>query len=149
MDSHIKSDDQVDWADFHSPEESWRTRLLGDLSTQYAIPRYVQLFMDTFGESEGLRLLEVGAGNGEVPLQIRDLAPACVGRYWVTELFREGTRWLDQQGLSGCAADAQRIPFADNSCDAAICFDVLHHVSDPYLMAKEMVRLSRGRLLLV
>ncbi len=149
MDSHIKSDDQVDWADFHSPEESWRTRLLGDLSAQYAIPRYVQLFMDTFGESDGLRLLEVGAGNGEVPLQIRDLAPACVGRYWVTELFREGTRWLDKQGLSACAADAQRIPFADNSFDAAISFDVLHHVSDPYLMAKEMVRVSRGRLLLV
>ena len=149
MKSDIKSDDQVDWSNFHTTDESWRTRLLGDLSAQYAIPRYVRLFMDTFGECEDWHFLEVGAGNGEVPLQIRDLDPTCVGRYWVTELFREGTRWLAQQGLPGCAADAQRIPFADSSCDAVISFDVLHHVSDPYLMAKEMVRVSRGKLLLV
>jgi SAM-dependent methyltransferase len=149
MNTHIKSDDQVDWTQFHSREASWRTRLLGDLSAQYAIPRYVRLFLDTFSEFEHGRFLELGAGNGEVPLQIQQLNPPCVGRYLVTELFREGTRWLAQQGLSACAADAQRIPFADDAFDAVISFDVLHHVSDPYRMAREMVRASRGRLLLV
>jgi len=149
MSTRIKSDAQVDWTHFHSPDQSWRTHLLGELSAHYAIPRYVELFMDTFGADENLHFLELGAGNGEVPLQIRDLAPACIDRYWVTELFREGTRWLGAQGLSACAADAQHIPLSDSTCDAVISFDVLHHVSDPYLMAREMVRVSRGKLLLV
>jgi SAM-dependent methyltransferase len=149
MNTRSKTDDQVDWTHFHSLDQSWRTRLLGDLSAQYAIPRYVELFMDTFGADQGCRFLELGAGNGEVPLEIRDLAPACVDRYWVTELFHEGTRWLDEQGLLALSADAQHIPFSNSSCDAVISFDVLHHVSDPYLMAREMVRVSRGKLLLV
>ena len=75
MDTRLKSDDEVDWTRFHSADESWRTRLLGDLSGHYAIPRYVELFLDTFGAERSLRFLELGAGNGEVPLQIRDLAP--------------------------------------------------------------------------
>ena len=96
MDTRLKSDDEVDWTRFHSADESWRTRLLGDLSGHYAIPRYVELFLDTFGAERSLRFLELGAGNGEVPLQIRDLAPPCVDRYWVTELFHAGTRFNDQ-----------------------------------------------------
>ena len=104
MKSDIKSDDQVDWSDFHTTDESWRTRLLGDLSAQYAIPRYVRLFMDTFGECEDWHFLEVGAGNGEVPLQIRDLDPTCVGRYWVTELFREAPDTME--ALKNCPSAA-------------------------------------------
>ena len=149
MDTRLKSDDEVDWTRFHSADESWRTRLLGDLSGHYAIPRYVELFLDTFGAERSLRFLELGAGNGEVPLQIRDLAPPCVDRYWVTELFHAGTRWLDEQGLPALTCDAQHIPCTDSSCDAVISFDVLPPVSAPDLMAREMVRVSRGKLLLV
>jgi SAM-dependent methyltransferase len=145
---HHKSDADVDWTSLHSPDASWRTRLLGDLSEAFAIPRYVEIFLRNFGQERGLRFLEVGAGNGEVPQQVQELSPPCVGEYVVSELFTEGANWLRSQGLTVCVADAQQLPFADDSFDVVISYDVLHHVSDPYRMASEMLRVSRGRLLL-
>ena len=143
-----KSDADVDWTNLHSADASWRTRLLGDLSEAFAIPRYVELFLQNFGQERSLRFLEVGAGNGEVPRQVRALAPPCLGEYVVSELFREGANWLRSLDLTACAADAQQLPFADDAFDVVISYDVLHHVSDPYQMAREMLRVSRGRLLL-
>lgn len=143
-----KSDADVDWTSLHSADASWRTRLLGDLSEAFAIPRYVDLFLQTFGSDRGLRFLEVGAGNGEVSRRLQELAPPCVGGYFVSELFSEGARWLHSLDLTACVADAQELPFADGAFDAVISYDVLHHVSDPYRMAREMLRVSRGRLLL-
>ena len=58
--------------------------MLGDLSEAFAIPRYVDLFLQTFGSDRGLRFLEVGAGNGEVPRRLQELAPPCVGGYFVS-----------------------------------------------------------------
>ena len=147
-DTHHRSDADVDWTSLHSADASWRTRLLGDLSEAFAIPRYVELFLQTFGQDRELRFLEVGAGNGEVPRRVQELQPLCLGEYVVSELFSEGANWLRSLGLTTCVADAQHLPFADNAFDAVICYDVLHHVSDPYRMASEMLRVSRGRLLL-
>jgi SAM-dependent methyltransferase len=141
-----RSDADVDWTAFHSEDASWRTKLLGDLSQAFAIPRYVKLFLEHYGSDRGLRILEVGAGNGEVPRLVRD--EPCVGQYVVSELFAEGARWLQSLGLTACVADAQRIPFGDDTFDVVISYDVLHHVSDPHAMAREMLRVSRGRLLL-
>lgn len=143
-----KSDAEVDWTRLHSADASWRTRLLGDLSEAFAIPRYVELFLQTFGGSRGLSFLEVGAGNGEVPRRVAALAPGCVERYVVSELFVDGARWLRDRGLTACVADALHLPFADGAFDAVLSYDVLHHVSDPWRMAREMLRVSRGRLLL-
>lgn len=143
-----RSDADVDWTQLHSEGASWRTRLLGDLSEAFAIPRYVELFLQVFGHDRNLRFLEVGAGNGEVPRRVHELAPPCLGGYVVSELFGEGARWLRSLDLTACVADAQHLPFADNSFDVVISYDVLHHVSDPYQMAREMLRVSRGRLLL-
>ena len=143
-----KSDDKVDWTRFHSQEQSWRTKLLGSLSTQFAIPRCAELFFETFGDCTGCRFLELGAGNGEIPLLINRNSADCVEEYWTAEIFLEGAQWLKQQGLKSCVADALHIPFKDNTFDAVVSFDVMHHVSDPRQMAREMVRVSRGRLLL-
>ena len=143
-----RADDQVDWTRLHSPEQSWRTRLLGELSTRFAIPRYVDLFLETFADSPGCRFLELGAGNGEVPLRLKEIETDCIGQYWTSERFLEGAQWLRDQGLTSCVADALHLPFKDDTFDAVVSFDVMHHVSDPCQMAREMVRVSRGRLLL-
>ncbi|MEE2657482.1 MAG: methyltransferase domain-containing protein [Candidatus Latescibacterota bacterium] len=147
-DNRPQSDAEVDWTRFHSQDESWRTRLLGDLSTAFAIPRYVDLFFETFGEDRALTFLEVGAGNGEVPRRVLDRDPECVSRYTTSEIFPEGARWLRSVGLPSLSSDALHLPFRDRSFDAVISYDVLHHVSDPFLMAREMARVSRGRLFL-
>ena len=142
------SDAEVDWSEIHSREQSWRGRLLGDLASRFAVPRCTELFLDAFGEDRQLDFLEVGAGNGEVPVHIMQSRPECIRSYSSSELFLEGAHWLRSQGLTSCVADAQHLPFSDNAFDAVVSFDVLHHVSDPQRMADEMVRVSRGRLLL-
>jgi SAM-dependent methyltransferase len=138
----------VDWTRFHSPDLSWRTRLLGELSRRFAIPRCAELFFSTFPDWARCSFLEVGAGNGEIALQIRALGGDRPLRYLASEQFREGVRWLRGQGLSTCAADALHLPFRDRAFDGVVVFDVMHHVADPYQMAGELLRVSRGRLLL-
>lgn len=147
MADHLHKSD-VDWTHFHSPESSWRTRLLGELSRRFAIPRCAELFFSTFPDWPRCSFLEVGAGNGEIALRIRYLGGVQPPKYLVSEQFREGVRWLRNQGLSTCAADALHLPFQDRAFDAVVVFDVMHHVSDPYQMARELIRVSKGRLLL-
>ena len=40
--------------------------------------------------------------------------------------------------------DGRRIPFDDNSFDAALLIDVLHHADDPCSLLRECGRVSRG-----
>lgn len=45
-------------------------------------------------------------------------------------------------------ADALRLPFADASFDLVFCWEVLHHLPEPWVALREMARVSR-RLVLV
>ncbi len=114
------SDAEVDWSQIHSREQSWRGRLLGDFASRFAVPRCTELFLDAFGEDRHLDFLEVGAGNGEVPVHIMQSSPECIRSYSSSELFLEGARWLRSQGLTSCVADAQHLPFSDNAFDAVV-----------------------------
>ena len=46
-------------------------------------------------------------------------------------------------------ADACATPFGDDEFDVAVTYDVMHHVTDPAAMAREMVRIARTRVFLV
>ena len=65
-----------------------------------------------------------------------------------TEVFDEGVEWLRKQGLEAQRANAEALPFDDASFTAALSFDVMHHVDHPREMAREMLRVARGKLLL-
>jgi SAM-dependent methyltransferase len=136
------------WDALHAQDASWRKKLLGGISDAFVLPRYVRLFYDTFGRGAAQDYLELGAGNGENSRAILARNAGQIRRYLATEVFDAGVAWLRQQGLEACLADAEALPFDDASFTAALSFDVLHHVAHPRAMAREMLRVARGRLLL-
>jgi len=138
------------WAQIHDESESWRKKIVGEISDVFVVPRYVRLFYDTFGAERDLDFCEIGSGQGDLPVAILAANKAGVIRRYVTsEMFPEGVAWLKSRGLDAVQADAESLPWADAEFDASIDFDVMHHVSRPREMAREMMRVARGRCLLV
>jgi ubiquinone/menaquinone biosynthesis C-methylase UbiE len=140
---------RAEWAGFHGETESWRKKLVGDISDAFIIPRYVRLFYQTFGHDKQLDLCEIGSGNGDTSAAILSANKSQIRRYVTSEVFPEGVQWLRNRGVESVLADAQSLPWADGEFDAAVEFDVMHHVDNPAAMAGEMMRVARGRLLLV
>ncbi|MDD5218635.1 MAG: methyltransferase domain-containing protein [Candidatus Omnitrophica bacterium] len=138
----------ISWANIHSRDQSWRAKLIGDLSSAYVIPRYVELFEKYFRKPGRFSFLELGSGNGDLVRSIMDKKFDFIERYTVSECFPEGVAWLKEQGLEAMLIDAERIAFPDASFDVLLSFDVMHHVKDPARMGYEMLRTARGRLFL-
>lgn len=136
------------WASIHSSGESWRKKITGQINDDFIVPRYVKFFYSHFGFEKGTSFLEIGSGNGDMSLAILNKNSGQIGKYVVSEYFPEGVEWLKSIGLDAVQADAQNLPYADNSFDVCVEFDVMHHVTDPRAMASEMMRVARGRCLL-
>ena len=76
----------------------------------------------------GARLLDAGSGEGQYRHTFEHT------RYTGVDLA-VGDRTWDYSGLD-TQADLSRLPFADNSFDAAVCFQVLEHVNEPAQIKK-------------
>ena len=140
---------QPEWAQIHSESESWRTRLIGEISNAYVSPRYLELFEFYFSKSlSPITFLELGSGNGEMAQLIAHKKFPFVGEYWVSEQFPEGVDWLKQRGLKAVQVNAQAIDFPAGAFDVVVSFDVMHHVENPATMAREMMRVGKGKLFL-
>ncbi|HYG76752.1 MAG TPA: class I SAM-dependent methyltransferase [Planctomycetota bacterium] len=145
----------VAWEHVHDQDASWRKKLVGEISDVFILPRYVRLFYDTFGDGKDQDFIEIGSGIGENSKAVvaanrpsKDGSGKVIRRYLTTEVFQDGVDWLRKQGLEAERASAEELPFPDQSFTAAISFDVMHHVDNPRKMAREMLRVSRGRVLL-
>lgn len=81
------------------------------------------------------RVLEVGSGSGLT----RELIPDVI----MTDVV--ALPWID------IVADCMRLPFADQSLDGAVAFDMLHHVAEPHAFLRESARCLKpgGRLLFI
>jgi hypothetical protein len=137
------------WENIHKRDASWRKQLVGDINDAFVVPRYVKLFYDTFGDLRNASFFEVGSGNGDLSRAILSANRGQIGRYIVSECFPEGVSWLQSIGLEAMQADAQDLPCSDGEYDAVVDFDVMHHVGRPRDMARELMRVGRGRTLLV
>lgn len=148
-DAGLKIEPTSEWSKIHSEDASWRSQLLGGINDAFVVPRYVKLFNDTFGNRRGGRYVEVGSGNGDLSRAILNAYQGNIARYVVSDYFPESVTWLSKLGLEAVQADAQALPFADGEFDAAIDFDVMHHVERPRDMARELMRVGNGITLCV
>lgn len=115
-------------------------RRTGRFSRQVA-----EQFLDWLGAPKGLRWLDVGCGNGAfTEVLIARCAPAAVSGIDPSDgqlsyaRARPGLRTADLR-----IGDAQVLPFADDSFDAAAMALVISFVPDPVKAAAEMRRVVR------
>jgi hypothetical protein len=139
---------EPDWSRIHDDSSSWRKKIVGEISDVFIVPRYVQFFYSHFGRETNASFFEVGSGNGDMSKAMLAANGGQIGRYVVSEYFPEGVEWLKKIGLDAIQADAQALPLRDASFDIVLEFDVMHHVPDQRAMAREMMRVGRGRCLL-
>jgi SAM-dependent methyltransferase len=84
--------------------------------------------------------LDVGAGSGFSSLY----APAHID---VTATDGSLKMLAQHPGEKKVIADAMRLPFFDRSFDLVFCWELLHHVDEPWRVLKEMARVARRLVL--
>ncbi len=81
--------------------------------------------------------LDVGAGNG--------FSTRYAPEHLAITATDGSSRMLRRHpGPRRLLADAKSLPFRSKSFDLAYCWELLHHVDEPYLALREMARVSRG-----
>ncbi len=112
--------------------------------------RMSHLFIEELREAGFSHLLDVGCGYG---MRMRPLAQAfpdrqIVGIDFSINMLDNGRKYLQGMNLPLLQADATRIPFADNSFDAAITWSVLNTMPPDVMRRtlREVRRVMRGTL---
>jgi ubiquinone/menaquinone biosynthesis C-methylase UbiE len=115
--------------------------------TRSASPSVLGPLREALAGAPGRRLADIGGGTGNYSRALRDQGwdPVVVDRE-PAMLARAAAK-----GLETIAADARRLPLADESVDAAMLVSMLHHVEDPPAALAEARRILRpgGRLALM
>jgi SAM-dependent methyltransferase len=104
-----------------------------------------------YSTSRGLRVLDVGCGNGYVLYQYARHGAEVTGVDLTRTAAELSRKRFALGGLPGefQEVDGNSLPFPDNHFDIVCSMGVLHHVSNPRPMVDEMFRVARpgGRLI--
>jgi len=115
--------------------------------TRAASPSVLGPLREALAGAPGRRLADIGGGTGNYARALRDEG-------WEPVVIDREPAMLAQaaaKGLETRAGDAQELPLADASVDAAMLVSMLHHVEDPAAALAEARRILRpgGRLALM
>ena len=114
--------------------------------TRGASPSVLRPLREALAGAPGRQLADIGGGTGNYALALRSEG-------WEPVVIDRSPEMLARaaaKGLETVAADAQSLPFADGSFDAATMISMLHHVEDRAAALAEARRVLRpgGRLAL-
>jgi ubiquinone/menaquinone biosynthesis C-methylase UbiE len=102
---------------------------------------------DALPREQPATVLEVGVGEGEISAKLRSLYPEAhiVG----VDLYDDSlaAEWR-MRGFLGIYADIAHLPFPPLAFDLVMAIEVLEHVDDPVAALAELVRVSRGGMVL-
>ncbi len=90
-----------------------------------------------------LRVVDVGCGLGWYGKQLR-----AAGYDWHgVEMKPADCAAMSADGLPHTQIDGNGLPFSDNAFEAALCIEVLEHISEPRAFLKEIRRVAHQRLI--
>lgn len=95
--------------------------------------------LDRFGSLDGRTVLDVGGGPG----YFRDAFERAGATYVALDADVGELSGTGAIGARTVIGSGMQLPFRDGSVDVTYSSNVLEHVSDPWLMAREMVRVTR------
>ncbi|MGA3187695.1 MAG: class I SAM-dependent methyltransferase [Bryobacteraceae bacterium] len=100
-----------------------------------------RLLLDKLGFLANTRLVDVACGTGRWMSLARQQGAQVFGADFSPAMLREASR----KGLAGCLslADANRLPFADDAADLALCSFALGYLPSPRRAIAEMARVTR------
>jgi SAM-dependent methyltransferase len=111
---------------------------------RYSVPLAPRL-ADFAAVAAGQRVLDVGCGPGALTTElVSRLGPAAVSAVDPSEPFVAAARER-HPGVSVQRAVAERLPFEDQTFDAALAQLVVHFMADPVVGLREMARVTRER----
>jgi SAM-dependent methyltransferase len=116
---------------------------VGRLHDRLVTGRRIEVLASWFAKlaPEGIRILDVGCGDGLLSATLQSKRP---------DLTIRGIDVLPraQSFIAVDLFDGVRIPFEDSSFDAVLFSDVLHHTDDPAVLLREARRVASKWLLI-
>jgi ubiquinone/menaquinone biosynthesis C-methylase UbiE len=96
------------------------------------------------------RLLDVGSGRGIISLELHDIVKEIHGIEYSEKNLSEANQFRQETGKGNVhfyRADGKKLPFEDNYFDMVICSQVLEHIENPREVVKEIMRVSKNKVL--
>jgi ubiquinone/menaquinone biosynthesis C-methylase UbiE len=117
---------------------------------------WYKLVMEYLPSVEGKRVLEVACGRGGFSRLLASRGARMFGADFSSTALQIARRKITGEQTERCTqleltqADAQNLPYADNSFDIIVSCETIEHLRDPAAALKEMARVTRsGGLLLL
>lgn len=107
--------------------------------------RWRRLMIDMAGIPGGGRLLDVGTGTGDIPLEAMRIDPSMriTGVDFTVEMMVVGRMRKGAEKIQWCRGDALSLPFPDATFDAAVSGFLLRNVVDVKAALMEQVRVVK------
>jgi len=115
--------------------------------------RLVKMMIDAAGKRRANLVLDVGTGQGtDAVLLSKDVGQVVALDISINALrtAKALSRFeMTRENMSFVLADAEQLPFRENTFDLVCCKDVLHHVTDSLLTVLEMKRVAKKQARLI
>ena len=103
-------------------------------------PRWRRAMVTGMELNSGMRVLDVAAGTGQVSSLLRDRSCRVISLDQSPEMLQGASR----KGFSAILANAEALPFKDESFDALTFTYLLRYVSDKFSCLRELARVVRS-----
>ena len=114
-------------------------------------PRTFNLLCAMLRLADAKTVLEVGAGTGRWIRRLSEATPALsvYGVEPVTALVDEARKKSGVPESTIIQAVGEQLPFTDGSFDVVLSLGILHHVRQPNLIVREMLRVARRAVIII